>query len=91
MNYLKKKRFCRKYKVKELKPKDGYNRFKLMGKVFRYREEDVHIVSWNLLCRDGLLYGSIALDEDGMKYDVEFIKRNGKYCIFSVSEECRMF
>ena len=87
----KNKRLCRKYKTKELKPKDGYSRFKFMGKVFRYLEDDIHIVSWDFSGMGLLLYGSIAIDEDGMTHDVEFIKRNGKYCIFSISEECRMF
>lgn len=91
MNYWNRKRLCRKTRTKELKPKDGYNRFKFMGKVFRYLEEDIHIVSWDFSGMELLLYGSIATDENGMPYDVEFIKRNGKYCVFSVSERYRPF
>lgn len=91
MGKFNKKRFYRKTRTKELKPKDGYSRFKFMGKVFRYLEDDIHIVSWNFSDSELPLYGSIATDDNGMPYDVEFIKRNGKYCVFSVSERYRMF
>ena len=90
MNW-KNKRLYRKYKTKEPKPKDGYSRFKLMGKVFRYREEDIHIERKSFSGDELVEYGAMALDENGFRYDVSFWKRNGKYVPFAICDRYRIF
>ena len=90
MNW-KNKRLYRKYRTKELKPKDGYSRFEFMGKVFRYREENIHIERMSF-CGDELVeYGTMALDENGFRYDVSFWKRNEKYVPFAICDRYGMF
>ena len=85
------KKFDKKRRVKELKPKDGYNRFEFMGKVFRYREEDIHIERKSFSGDELVEYGTMALDENGFRYDVSFWKRNGKYVPFAISDRYGMF
>lgn len=84
MNF-KKKMFYRKTKTKELKPKDGYSRFEFMGKVFRYLEQDVHIVRYTLLGNP--IYGVYARSDDGRLHEVEFVyHKKGKYVPFLIDE-----
>ena len=90
MNF-KKKMFYRKTRTKELKPKDGYNRFKFIGKVFRHREEDIRIKRKTFSGDELVEYGAMALDENGFRYDVSFWKRNGKYVPFAICDRYVMF
>lgn len=91
MGKFNKKRFYRKTRTKELKPKDGYSRFKFMGKVFRYREEDIHIERKSFSGDELVEYGAMALDENGFRYDISFYKINGKYVPFAMYDRYGMF
>ena len=85
------KKFDKKRRVKELKPKDGYNRFKFMGKVFRYREEDIFVLYHDPFGEYVTEYGAVVNCEDGRTYDVVFRKRNGEYVPFSISDRYVLF
>lgn len=91
MNYWKRKRLCRKTRTKELKPKDGYNRFNFAGNIFLYLEQDIHILNPLKSHDDYFEYVCFARDDNGKLYEVVFYRRNGKYFPFAISDRYGMF
>lgn len=80
-----KHRKIKKYKTKELKPKDGYNRFKFCGKVFRYNENAILETEHDFSGKSLPVGATYAYDEDGNRYVVEFVFRN-KWVPFNISQ-----
>ena len=71
-------------KVKMLKPKDGYNRFKVFGRVFQYREQDVKPTAF-LFHNDILTeYEVVTECDDNRLYVVHFHRIKGEYVPFNI-------
>lgn len=87
---LNQKRIARKSKTKELKPKDGYNRFKFRGKIFRYKKENITEIEHDFSGQSVPMGKTYAWDNDGNIYVIEFafIK---KWVPFSISEPKKIY
>lgn len=62
-------------KVKILKPKAGYSHFKVFGRVFRYREQDVRPTAFWFNEYIMTEYGAIAECDDNKCYVVHFHRK----------------
>ncbi len=71
-------------KVKILKPKAGYSRFKVFGMVFRYRDQDVRPTAFRFDEYILTEYGAIAECDDNRRYVVHFHRIKGKYVPFDI-------
>ena len=81
----KQKRIAKRYNAKELNPKDGYNRFKFFGKVFRYKEAEIFEIEHDFSGMSVPMGRTYAYDEDGKRYVVEFIFKK-KWIPFNIGE-----
>ena len=77
------KKFNRK--TKELKQKDGYDRFKFMGRIFYYKEDEIKEINQDF-SGQSVIYGQTnAFDNEGFDYTVEFVF-NKKWIPFNISQ-----
>lgn len=71
IKFNKKRNVFETQKLKELKPKDGYNRFKFSERIFHYKEKEIQMHGFSLA---DPVYGYVkTFDDDGNYYTVKFV------------------
>lgn len=79
---FKNNRITKSSKTKELKPKDGHNRFAFQGKVLYYKEGEIKETERDFSGMSAPVGKAYANDDDGNRYVVKFIFMKKWFPIF---------
>ena len=85
INYIRKRKFAKQYTTKELKPKDGYNRFKWVNRIIKYKYGEIKTEENSDF--SNYVFGKVECrDNEDKIYEAEFILLNKKWIPFSIRE-----
>lgn len=71
IKFKKKRNVFNTNKTKELKPEDGYNRFKFFGGILYYKEQEIEM--YCISTKEVIRGKSQGFDGEGNRYTIEFV------------------